>query len=107
MRAGIIGVAVLLVFIGLPLAAAADPLSSCKSCHDLSADKRKVMGPPLFGLYGAKPINAAIPVKKWDDASLDAWLANPKDVLPGNTMMFKVADKAKRDEVIAAMKALK
>ncbi|MDH4120691.1 MAG: cytochrome c family protein [Deltaproteobacteria bacterium] len=95
------------VLLAYPLAVSAGPLNACTSCHDITDAKRKVMGPPLFGVYGAKPQTAGVPYAKWDDASLDAWLKNPKAVVPTTKKMFSVPNDAKRQEVIAALKELK
>ncbi|MDH4224190.1 MAG: hypothetical protein OEW12_00915 [Deltaproteobacteria bacterium] len=86
---------------------ASSPLSACKSCHDISATKKSVMGPPLFGIMGAKPVGAGITVAVWDDKTMDQWLLDSKKVSSQSKMVYKVADGAKRAAIIAALKDLK
>ncbi|MEO5377499.1 MAG: hypothetical protein H7832_06925 [Magnetococcus sp. DMHC-6] len=74
---------------------------SCEICHDLtSARKMTRVGPPLWGIYNAPagkvkdyPYSAAHLKKAsegiiWDRATLDIYLKNPKEFIPGNTMAF-------------------
>ncbi|MBM3267520.1 MAG: hypothetical protein FJZ01_07725 [Candidatus Sericytochromatia bacterium] len=89
------------------LAAPPGVLSPCAGCHALNGVKKKVAGPPLAGLYGAKPLKAGIKVARWDDASLNRFLWNPEKVDPTTRMFFKVRDDKRRAEIIIAMKALK
>jgi len=98
------------MFAGLWMAGpvmASSPLSACKSCHDISATKKSVMGPPLFGIMGAKPVGAGITAAAWDDKTMDQFLADSRSVSPTSKMMYKVADAAKRAAIIAALKDLK
>ncbi|KIM00653.1 Cytochrome c2 [Paramagnetospirillum magnetotacticum MS-1] len=81
-------------------ALAADPppaFSACKTCHKVEAGGKSI-GPSLFGVAGSKAGTAAAGFayspaitgwgKSWDDANLAAYIANPKDVIPGNKMVF-------------------
>jgi cytochrome c len=44
----------------------------------------------------------------WDEATLDAYLADPQAVVPGTTMPFPgEPDADRRAEILAALKALK
>ena len=46
--------------------------------------------------------------KKWDAATLDTWLTDPKAMVPGTEMTFVgIKDKAARDAVIAYLATLK
>lgn len=72
----------------------------CIPCHDLtSVGRTDRVGPPLWGIFGAK--GAASPGFKyseahrnaasklvWDEESLNQYLNNPKDFIPGNRMAF-------------------
>lgn len=93
----------------VPVAAASAPkaLVSCTVCHDVSAAKKKLVGPPLSGVFGRKPSIAGVPFSKWDKASLDKWLSNPQGVKASSTMTFKVGDPGARAAAIAALQGLK
>ncbi len=78
----------------------------CGACHYFDKAKNKV-GPSLMGIYGKAPSIDGVPFSVWDSESLDPWLENPKAVKPKTKMGFKgVADKAKRDNIIAYLKTL-
>ncbi|MBI4967321.1 MAG: cytochrome c family protein [Rhodospirillales bacterium] len=101
--------------------------NGCKSCHEFAADKAsKATGPNLHDVYGAKAggrgdfakyseaLKAAAAKVTWDDASIDAYLTEPKDFLAKvngkdmkHAMFYKVADGEKRKQVIAFLKAIK
>ncbi len=82
-------------------------LAPCAGCHPLNGVKKKIAGPSLVKIYGAKPLKSAIKVAKWDDKALDRYLWNPERVDPTTRMFFKVRDAKKRAEIIAALKILK
>jgi cytochrome c len=88
----------------------------CMACHSLT-DKSNRVGPSLVGIVGRKPGSAegysyseafktyAAGVAAWDDAALDAWLKNPKGVVPGTKMAFAgLKDDAARADLIAFLK---
>jgi len=88
--------------------------SACAACH--SVDGSNGTGPSLKGVigrtsgtapgfrYSRAMKNAAI---RWDEASLDRYLANPQEVVPGNIMPFSgVADAPERAAIIAYLKTL-
>jgi cytochrome c len=88
----------------------------CKACHTMEAGKNKV-GPSLAGIIGATPgavegykySKAMIAFGEggavWDDATLDAYLKKPKEVVPKTKMSFAGLKKdADRANVIAFMK---
>lgn len=67
----------------------------CSACHTLADDSRDIAGPNLWGVFereaGTKEgfdfSNALIKADfVWTPDRLDAWLADPKDYLPGNIM---------------------
>lgn len=81
-------------------ALAADPpeaFKPCKACHKVEAGANGI-GPSLHGVAGSKAGTVAAGFKyspaltgsgkTWDDASLAAYIANPKDAIPGNKMLF-------------------
>jgi cytochrome c len=72
-------------------------------------------GPSLAGLWHRKAGSLASftrysPALKasgisWDDATLDAWLADPQRLVPGNTMPFAgIEDAGQRHDLIAFLK---
>ena len=90
-----------------PAQAADAALSPCLGCHDVSSDKKKLVGPPLFGVYGSKPVTAGIPFGKWDQASLDTWIKDPSKVKAATLMTYATGNPKKRGEIIKALQSLK
>lgn len=85
----------------------------CKACHAVKADKNKV-GPTLYKIVDA-PSGSVEGFKYsdemaaanlvWDDATLGAFLAKPKDVVPGTSMAFPGLKKQSQiDDVIAYLR---
>jgi len=98
--------------------AAAPPpaFAQCKVCHSVEPGKQGI-GPSLAGIYGTKagevegfsfsPAMAKSGLT-WDDATLDAFLDDPRKTVPGTKMsFFGLKDPAKRKEVIEYIKTLK
>lgn len=98
-------------------------IKQCFACHDITEDKQNRVGPPLWGVFGKNPgwvegyqYSEAHLSKKdsmvWDEATLDAYLQNPKALIPGNKMAYPVvgipvmSDK-QRKNVIEFVKSLK
>ena len=91
----------------------------CLACHSLTGKTNKV-GPYLLGVVG-RPVASAEgyayddPMKtfaatgaKWDEATLDKYLANPKELVPGNKMGFAGVKKDdQRADLIAYLATLK
>ncbi len=87
--------------------------SRCVACHSPDANRvgprhRSVVGRKAGSLPDFKYSKA---VKEsdvvWDERTLDQWLTNPQDFIPGQRMNFRVADPNDRDDVIAYLKTLK
>lgn len=109
-----------------PAAAAGDvakgkkAFNKCKACHTVKAGKHKI-GPSLAGIVGAKAGSVA-GFKKynglkgadwvWDEANLDAYLANPKKFTKAKSgkkaaMTLKTKKAATRANLIAYIKSIK
>lgn len=107
--------------------AAGDPAAGekfaarCKACHSFEKGGPNQVGPHLFGVLG-RPIASAADfnysdamkefsvggTKAWDEATLDAYLADPKGTVPGNKMAFPGVKKdTDRANLIAYLATLK
>ena len=89
----------------------------CKVCHTTAKGEKAKIGPNLYGAHGSKAaqkegykyskgiIDADL---TWDDATLDAYLLKPRDVVKRGKMIFAGFKKqTDRDDVIAYLKSLK
>lgn len=83
----------------------------CKACHSLDAGGPHMIGPSLYGIFGAEAgarsgFEYSAVMRNadfvWTPEALDAWLAQPGRFLPGNRMTFAgVFDQEDRDGLIA------
>lgn len=88
--------------------------AACAACH---APDHNGIGPRLAGVVGRTSgtvegfrYSRAMKNAKivWDAATLDAYLAEPQKVIPGNLMPFSgIADPRQRADVIAYLGSLK
>ncbi|MET1028452.1 MAG: c-type cytochrome [Dongiaceae bacterium] len=97
-------------------AGAAQFKKSCGTCHSLDPKSPPRQGPNLHGVVG-RPAGAVKGFKYspaflkgksgivWDAATLDRWIANPQEVIPGVVMMYHQSDAEKRQLVIDYLKA--
>ena len=87
---------------------------ACAPCHSLEPD-RNMTGPSLANLWGRKA--GSLPSFErysealkssgiiWDDRSLNAWLTDPQQMVPGNDMPFKgINDAGVRADLLAFLK---
>ena len=87
----------------------------CATCHQ-TAPGRNGIGPSLAGVYGApaahEPTYAYSRAMRasglaWDESTLDAYLANPRKVVPGTKMAFAgVRSAEERAAIIEYLKTL-
>ncbi len=99
------------VYADADLANGARQFRRCQSCHTLNDGGRHTVGPNLHGVIG----RAAASTDRfsfssqlsesgltWDVATLDAWIENPRALVPGNRMSFVgLRDAEDRRDVIA------
>ena len=95
--------------------AGANVFKKCATCHSTDGSKR--VGPTLAGVVGRKAgtapgfrysraMKGAAVV--WDDKSLDAYRAAPREFIPGNVMAFSGLAKAEdRANLVAYLNTLK
>lgn len=79
------------------LANGARQFRRCQSCHTLDEDGRHTVGPNLYGVMGrpaaqAEDFSYSSQLSEsgltWDPQTLDAWIENPRALVPGNRMSF-------------------
>ncbi|MDI4665705.1 c-type cytochrome [Xanthobacter autotrophicus] len=86
----------------------------CMACHAVGPDAKAKVGPPLNGIVGAKWAHfdgyaysadikdGAAAGKVWDEATLDAYIANPKALAPKGKMAFAgIKNEDERKDLIA------
>jgi cytochrome c len=90
--------------------------AACRACHNVQKDGKNGIGPNLNGVAGRPAASlpgftysAALKASKlrWDDQSLDAFLAAPMKKVPGTRMPIGTPDPAKRAAIITYLKSLK
>lgn len=86
----------------------------CASCHAVQAGQNRV-GPSLAGMFGRKA--GTVPGARyseamkssditWSEATLDAYLNDPRGLVPNTTMTVSLRDAAQRSAVIAYLRGL-
>lgn len=89
---------------------------SCTACHSVKAGEHST-GPSLANLWSRKAGTAdGFPRYSealkgadlvWDERSLDRWLHDPRQLVPGTSMAFQgIKDAQERADVIAYLKAV-
>lgn len=112
-------------FVGVIPALAADGdaaagksvFNQCKACHQVGPEAKNGVGPVLNGIFGRKAGEAAgynySDANKnsgltWDEATLRAYLTDPKAKLPGTKMIFPGIKREKQlDDLMAYLKGIK
>lgn len=84
----------------------------CSACHSVNANR---VGPAHAGIYGriagTAPGYDYSPALRsagfrWTAQKLDAWLADPEKLVPGQKMGYQVPSEADRRDLIAYLKTL-
>lgn len=102
--------------------AAGDPAAGktafvkCGVCHSIKEGENKI-GPSLFGIVGRPShsvanFNYSEPMKAysvtWDPATLDHYLIDPRQTVPGTKMIFPgLKSETERSNIIAYLETLK
>lgn len=96
--------------------AAPPAFAACRACHTVVMGQRSGLGPNLNGVVGrpaaSQPDFKYSPALKnaqlrWDEKTLNEFLAAPAKKVPGTRMVIGMADPAKRAAIIAYLKAQK
>lgn len=105
----------------MPLPAARPPdgatlfKQQCAVCHTTNLSDPMRQGPPLVRIVGrtagkVEGFHYSDGLAKadftWDEARLDAWLANPQAVIPGVIMAYRQARPETRAAIITYLKEL-
>jgi cytochrome c len=87
----------------------------CATCHTTNLSDPVRQGPPLFKIAGRPAgkvdgFHYSAGFAKadfvWDDARLDAWLANPQAIIPGAIMAYRQPKAETRAAIIGYLKEL-
>lgn len=96
--------------------AGARKFRQCAACHTVSAGAPDTGGPNLHGIYGKAFGKSSVRFGytaalrdgggHWDAATLDAWIENPRQVVPGTNMQFNgISDPLDRADLIAYLRS--
>ena len=92
--------------------------SRCVACHSVKDAANKtgphlkgIIGRPVASVAGFKYSNQMLEYAKtagtWDEAKIDAYLANPKAIVPGGKMALAPQKKEdEREDIIAYLKTI-
>jgi len=84
--------------------------SRCGACHSIDDNRA---GPAHRGVYGRKvglaagfDYSPAVKASKvvWNEKTLDRWLANPEQLIPGQKMGFSVPEVKDRADLVEFLK---
>lgn len=101
---------------GVAQTAAPPAFAACKACHTVQKGAKSGLGPNLNGVVGRPAasvpgFNYSPAMKgsklRWDEATLNQFLAAPTKKVPGTRMPIGMADPAKRAAIIAYLKSAK
>ena len=116
--AGTVAAATLMVASVPTVAQTAAPpaFAACKACHTVQKGAKSGLGPNLNGVVGRPAaslpgFNYSPALKgsklRWDEKTLNEFIAAPTKKVPGTRMPIGMADPAKRAAIIAYLKSAK
>jgi len=85
----------------------------CTACHNIDSNKigpahRGVMGRRVGSLPGYKYSDELAASRlRWTPQTLNVWLTDPEDLVPGQRMGFQVDDAQERADLIAFLATLR
>ena len=87
----------------------------CATCHTTNLNGPTRQGPSLFNIIGRRAgamegfhysSGFAKADFAWDEATLDSWIANPQEMIPGSVMAYRQARPEIRAAIIAYLREL-
>ncbi|MBY0334981.1 MAG: cytochrome c family protein [Acetobacteraceae bacterium] len=122
MRLGwVLGGALMLAPVGGALAQDAEAgqrvFNQCRACHTINQGGRNGVGPNLWGVFERQagavegfrysaPMRERAANLRWDEATLRAYLTDPKAVVPGGSMAFNgIRNEQQLNDLIAYIRA--
>ena len=87
----------------------------CATCHTTNLNDPTRQGPSLFKIIGRRAgamesfhysTGFAKADFAWDEATLDSWIANPQEMIPGSVMAYRQARSEIRAAIIAYLREL-
>lgn len=88
--------------------------SHCRNCHSIKRGDNR-LGPSMYGIFGAEAgqvsgylgYSGGLTGFKWDESTLDRFIADPASVSSVTTMIYPpVGDPVERKKIIAFLRAL-
>ena len=88
----------------------------CATCHTTNLGEPARQGPSLFNIVGRRAgtvegfhysAGFAKADFAWDETTLDSWIANPQEMIPGSVMAYRQARPEIRAAIIAYLKELR
>jgi cytochrome c len=92
--------------------------NQCRACHNIAEGGRNQVGPNLWAIYGRPAASIegfrySAPMRErgqgglvWTEENLRAYLANPRDVVPGGSMAFAgIRNPQQLNDLIAYLRA--